>query len=109
LGGIEWGTATDNQRIYVAISNSAHRSYTLASGGLWNGGSWAALNPSNGAILWQVKNATIDPLHPGEPAMALGPVTKIESKTRARCLRGNYKTEQRKAGGDLAACQGTQS
>ncbi|WP_180539245.1 outer membrane protein assembly factor BamB family protein [Nevskia soli] len=75
LGGIEWGTATDNQRIYVAISNSAHRSYTLASGGLWNGGSWAALNPSNGAILWQVKNATIDPLHPGEPAMALGPVT----------------------------------
>ncbi len=75
LGGIEWGTAADDQRIYVAISNSSRRPYTLASGALWNGGSWAALNQADGTILWQVKNPTNDPLKPSEPALALGPVT----------------------------------
>jgi polyvinyl alcohol dehydrogenase (cytochrome) len=29
LGGIEWGTATDGQRIYVAITNSGHKPYPL--------------------------------------------------------------------------------
>src|ERR1700726_4178450 len=29
LGGIEWGTATDGKRIYVAIGNSAYLAYTL--------------------------------------------------------------------------------
>ena len=27
LGGIEWGTATDGQRIYVAITNNSHKPY----------------------------------------------------------------------------------
>ena len=75
FGGIQWGTAVDNQRIYVAMSNSGNREYTLPSGTSWNGGSWAALDPSTGAILWQVENATLNPLNPSEPAMALGPVT----------------------------------
>jgi polyvinyl alcohol dehydrogenase (cytochrome) len=32
LGGIEWGTATDGSRIYVAITNSAHKPYKLING-----------------------------------------------------------------------------
>ena len=32
LGGIEWGTATDGQGIYVAISNNGHKPYTLLGG-----------------------------------------------------------------------------
>ncbi len=55
LGGIEWGTATDGKRIYVPIANSLSVPYTLQpSGSPVDGGSWAALDPENGKILWQV-------------------------------------------------------
>jgi len=64
LGGIEWGTATDGSRIYAAISNSTHATYTLANTNTTtNGGSWAALDPSTGKILWQ----TADPLGAIDP------------------------------------------
>jgi polyvinyl alcohol dehydrogenase (cytochrome) len=62
LGGIMWGSAADGQRIYVAISNLEKNSY---AGG--TAGSWAALNPANGKILWQAP----DPYS----AMGFGPVT----------------------------------
>jgi polyvinyl alcohol dehydrogenase (cytochrome) len=60
-GGIMWGSATDGQRIYVAIANVNKISYAAGTAG-----SWAALNPANGAILWQVP----DP----NGAMGTGPV-----------------------------------
>jgi polyvinyl alcohol dehydrogenase (cytochrome) len=76
VGGMEWGTASDNQRIYVAISNTAQKPYTLQpSGTSWNGGSWAALDPATGAILWQVADPGFSTVHPGQHALALGPVT----------------------------------
>src|SRR5579864_6929861 len=43
LGGIEFGTATDGQRIYVAEANYGHLSYPLKSGHTTTGSSWAAL------------------------------------------------------------------
>src|SRR5258708_31504967 len=52
LGGIEWGTATDGQRIYVAIANRFHLPYTLAPSGqqiTW--GAWSALDVATGNIL----------------------------------------------------------
>jgi polyvinyl alcohol dehydrogenase (cytochrome) len=49
LGGIEWGSASDGTRIYVAIVNLYAIPYP---GG--NAGSWAALDPATGSILWQV-------------------------------------------------------
>jgi len=53
-GGIEWGTAFDGISIYVPVSNSDYTSYALRPGGAKvNGGSWAALNPSSGQIIWQ--------------------------------------------------------
>lgn len=48
LGGIEWGSATDGQRIYVAIANLYGIPYAAGSAG-----SWAALDPKDGTILWQ--------------------------------------------------------
>jgi polyvinyl alcohol dehydrogenase (cytochrome) len=48
LGGLEWGSASDGIRIYVAICNLYGIPY---AGG--NAGSWAALDPATGAILWQ--------------------------------------------------------
>jgi polyvinyl alcohol dehydrogenase (cytochrome) len=47
-GGIMWGSASDGERIYVAISNSSHAHYAAGSAG-----SWAALDPATGKILWQ--------------------------------------------------------
>ncbi|MEY2515334.1 MAG: hypothetical protein QOJ89_2692 [bacterium] len=47
-GGLQWGSATDGKRIYVAESNSAD---------LNTRGWWSALDPSTGAELWR----TYDP------------------------------------------------
>jgi polyvinyl alcohol dehydrogenase (cytochrome) len=48
LGGIEWGSATDGKSIYVAIANLYGIPYAAGSAG-----SWAALDPATGSILWQ--------------------------------------------------------
>lgn len=58
-GGIQWGTAVDGKRIYAAIGHNRNAvPYELPSGETITGGSWAALDPSTGRILWQ----TPDPL-----------------------------------------------
>ena len=62
MGGMEWGTAYDGHRIYVSITNQHHLPYRLTrNGALTNttatGGSWAALDPETGKIIWQ----TADP------------------------------------------------
>jgi polyvinyl alcohol dehydrogenase (cytochrome) len=49
LGGIEWGSATDGERIYVAIGNSNHQQSAVGTAG-----SWSALDPTTGEILWQI-------------------------------------------------------
>jgi polyvinyl alcohol dehydrogenase (cytochrome) len=55
LGGIEWGTATDGDRIYVPIANLFGIPYALPpSGAMVNSGSWAALDPATGKVLWQI-------------------------------------------------------
>ena len=59
LGGIEWGTATDGRRIYVAIGNKNMMPYTLVPSGrqiTW--GSWSALDVDTGTILWQTADPT---------------------------------------------------
>ena len=49
LGGLEWGSATDGTRIYVAISNNEGKPWAMG-----NAGGWSALDPLTGQILWQV-------------------------------------------------------
>lgn len=58
LGGIEWGSATDGERIYVDIANNAHVPYTLQGSGPFagqtiTGGSFSAIDAATGQILWQ--------------------------------------------------------
>jgi polyvinyl alcohol dehydrogenase (cytochrome) len=55
LGGIQWGSATDGERIYVALSNQGNKPFTMKSGTPHNSGAFAALNPATGEIIWQVK------------------------------------------------------
>ena len=57
-GGIEYGTAIDGKRVYVAEGDTANIPYTLGGSGPYagktvTGGSWAALDPATGKISWQ--------------------------------------------------------
>ena len=58
LGGIEWGTATDGQRIYIAVSNSNSLPYTLTSGQKITWGAWTAVDVATGKIIWQTADPT---------------------------------------------------
>ena len=68
LGGLEWGSAYDGQRIYTAEADPFGIPYTTPSGQSISGGSWAALDPQTGKIDWQTAT-------PGGNA-ALGPVSE---------------------------------
>jgi len=76
LGGMEWGSATDGKRIYVSIANF----YGIPDIG-GNAGSWAALDPATGAILWR----TADP----NGAIALGPLTIADGVLYASSMAGS--------------------
>jgi polyvinyl alcohol dehydrogenase (cytochrome) len=73
-GGIEWGSATDGAKIYVAITNSSNISYTLAPAHTVpvNAGSWAALDPETGNIIWQIPATGQNPKNPKLGAGAAG-------------------------------------
>ena len=70
LGGMEWGSATDGNRIYFAVANlnfgpAAH--YTMVNPPKGtpttsDAGSWGAVDPATGAIIWQTAdpNGSID-------------------------------------------------
>jgi polyvinyl alcohol dehydrogenase (cytochrome) len=56
-GGIEWGTAVDGNKIYVAEANSGGVSTTLTSAtgqtSTTTSGYWAALDTATGQVLWE--------------------------------------------------------
>ncbi len=73
LGGVEWGTATDNKSIYVAISDADKIEYTLVPSGkkiTW--GSWSALDVATGKILWQTADPTKGTFDIGSVSVANG-------------------------------------
>ena len=73
LGGIEWGTATDGKRIYVAIGNHDHLPYALVPSGqqiTW--GAWSALDVATGKILWQTADPTAGAIDTGSVSVANG-------------------------------------
>jgi polyvinyl alcohol dehydrogenase (cytochrome) len=73
LGGIEWGTATDGKRIYVAIGNHDFLPYTLVPSGqqiTW--GAWSALDIVTGKILWQTADPTAGAIDTGSVSVANG-------------------------------------
>jgi polyvinyl alcohol dehydrogenase (cytochrome) len=72
LGGIEWGPATDGKRIYVAEANYNGIPYALPDGSTTTSGSWAALDPATGAVLWQVADPSHNAFGGGND---LGPVS----------------------------------
>jgi polyvinyl alcohol dehydrogenase (cytochrome) len=77
LGGMEWGSASDGKRIYVSISNF----YGIPSA-VGSAGSWSALDPATGKILWQ----TADP----NGSIALGPLAVYNGLVFAPSMRGSH-------------------
>lgn len=53
LGGMEWGSASDGKRIYVAISNVVGQQWPLSDGTTTTSGFWSALDAATGKVLWQ--------------------------------------------------------
>ncbi|UYB51027.1 PQQ-binding-like beta-propeller repeat protein [Xanthomonas sp. AM6] len=91
-GGIEWGSSVDPlaSRVYVAINNSSHTSYTLAPGNTetWNAGSWAALDAATGRIVWQVKVPGVEPVQPSFGAGGRGPLASSPGLVYAGSMSG---------------------
>jgi polyvinyl alcohol dehydrogenase (cytochrome) len=86
LGGILWGTATDGKRIYVAEADYNGIPYTLPSGQSITSGSWAAIDPATGKVLWQ----TPDPSHNSQGGgNAVGPVSVANGVVYAPSLSGH--------------------
>jgi polyvinyl alcohol dehydrogenase (cytochrome) len=54
LGGIEWGTASDGERIYFTESDADELPYALPDGRTITWSSFGALDPATGKTLWQV-------------------------------------------------------
>lgn len=56
-GGLQWGSAVDDKRIYTANSNSNSKA-TVVRGNTVNIGVWSALDKTTGAVLWQQTTPT---------------------------------------------------
>jgi len=68
-GGLQWGTAYDGRRIYGSLTNQHHIPYRLTQNGVLTnttvtGGSWMALDPATGKILWQTADPQLETLPP---------------------------------------------
>jgi polyvinyl alcohol dehydrogenase (cytochrome) len=57
-GGIQWGSAVDGQRVYIAIANAGKKPWTLKNGQTVVGGFWSALDAATGRIVWQTADPT---------------------------------------------------
>lgn len=62
-GGLQWGSATDGGRIFVAASNSgptgsaqAPENWVLRDGTTTKAGGWAALDRKTGNVIWTTKD-----------------------------------------------------
>lgn len=62
LGGMEFGSASDGERIYVQLTNFDHVAFPIEAGPqkgrITNGGIWAGLEAATGKILWQTPDPT---------------------------------------------------
>ena len=79
-GGLQWGTAYDGRRIYASLTNQHHIPYRLTQNGTLTsttvtGGSWAALDPATGRILWQTADPQSETL-PAPPARSVSGISR---------------------------------
>jgi outer membrane protein assembly factor BamB len=82
LGGLEWGSAVDENGIYTAVSNSLFMPHLMTTGPgagkTVRGGFWAALDPATGKRKWEVagnKPPAVSPFPAGAIALNTGLVS----------------------------------
>ena len=90
-GGLQWGAATAQGRVYVAANDGSHEPYLLQPEKTqeWNGGSWAALDAATGAVLWEVPATGQDPVKTNLPSGATGQVSEANGVVYAGALSGD--------------------
>jgi polyvinyl alcohol dehydrogenase (cytochrome) len=52
-GGLQWGSAVDDQRVYTANANSDFVEWILPGGAITTNGVWSGLDAVTGEVLWQ--------------------------------------------------------
>ncbi|MFC6023303.1 PQQ-binding-like beta-propeller repeat protein [Plantactinospora solaniradicis] len=80
LGGIEWGTANDGERIFFAETDYDREPYELPNGETIDYSSFGALDAATGEIVWQVPEP-----HGG---LAVGPATTANGVVYYGSLNG---------------------
>ncbi|MGE0811849.1 MAG: PQQ-binding-like beta-propeller repeat protein [Vicinamibacterales bacterium] len=93
MGGLQWGSAVDENRIYVAVNNSGLVDWTpLGASATTNRGAWSALDKATGQILWQTETpdgpAPIPP--PLQLGSAIGAVTVANGVAYACTFAGSH-------------------
>jgi polyvinyl alcohol dehydrogenase (cytochrome) len=87
-GGVQWGMASDGQKIYAAVSDTARSNGQLdprAGGGL------TALRPGDGEKLWYAAPATCEPPKPGCSPAQSAAVTAIPGVVFSGSLDGHLR------------------
>jgi polyvinyl alcohol dehydrogenase (cytochrome) len=63
MGGLQWGSATDGERIYTAASNSYFMEHVMGPGPRYTqtitGGFWSALDAGTGQVVWENAGTTL--------------------------------------------------
>lgn len=54
VGGIQWGTATDGERVYLTETNYGRVPHEIAGGETIDHSSFAALDAATGEVVWQI-------------------------------------------------------
>jgi polyvinyl alcohol dehydrogenase (cytochrome) len=104
VGGIQWGSAVDGTRIYVAIANSRLQPHPLPGLPGHIGGSFSALDAATGQILWQTPEAVGAPFCPvgcPPPPGPVAPVTVANGVVYGATLTGFYRALDAATGGLL--------
>jgi polyvinyl alcohol dehydrogenase (cytochrome) len=85
-GGLQWGSAVHHGVVYTALSNSGQISFQLPNGTVSKTGGYAALNGTNGNVLWQIP----DPNEGGETGSIIdyGPVSVVNDVFLACSMTG---------------------
>ena len=89
MGGLQWGSAIDDKRIYMAVNNSGGASWTpRGSLAPTTKGAWSALDKATGEILWQ-RETTTSMAFPGLGSV-VGPVTVANGVVYGCSFTGTY-------------------
>jgi len=111
-GGLQWGSATDGNRIFVAVSNSGPSTnsggrgaadWTLKDGSTTKAGGWAALDRKTGQILWTAPDpgGWVNDPEWGSPNRAEGAVSATDSSVFGCNLAGKMYALDAKTGAVL--------